>query len=87
MRITYSKHFTRAFAKLPDAQKKAVQETLATFFEEPLHISLKNHKLSGAFLGMRSISAAQDLRILYQEERGHTVIIFIDVGTHDQVYR
>ncbi len=87
MRVTYSEHFTRAFKKLSDAQKKAVQDTLAIFFEEPLHTSLKNHKLSGVFFGLRSISVAKDLRIIYRAEHGHTVIVFIDVGTHDQVYR
>jgi addiction module RelE/StbE family toxin len=85
--VRYSGHFTRAFRKLSDAQKKAVHDTLAVFFKEPLHVSLRNHKLTGAFLGLRSISAAKDLRIIYREERGHAVILFVNAGTHDQVYQ
>lgn len=86
MIIKRNSSFERAYKKLSLDQQQQVDDTIRLFIAEPFHPQLRNHKLKGSQRGIRSISAAYDLRILYVEHDGHTIVIFIDVGTHDEVY-
>ena len=52
----------------------------------PLDAELKNHKLSGKLKGLRAISAANDLRILFMEKGNYQIVIMISVVSHNQVY-
>ena len=36
--------------------------------------------------GLRSFSAAWDLRIIYREEGSFITIVLLDAGNHNQVY-
>jgi addiction module RelE/StbE family toxin len=46
--------------------------------------SLRNHPLKDKFAGVRSIDVTADWRALYRRERER--IIFVEFGTHDQLY-
>jgi len=86
MKLIYTTRFLRAYKKLTLAQKEMADEAIRIFKKDPIAATLKNHALRGRLKGIRSIKAGYDLRLLYTEERGHTIVFFIEVGTHDQVY-
>lgn len=86
MLIRYSSAFKRMYRKLSDDQQKLCDAALRVFADNPFQPQLRNHKLQGSKQGLRSISAGYDLRIIYVEEKGHTIILLVAVGTHDTVY-
>jgi len=44
-----------------------------------------DHKLSGGMVGLRSLVIDDDCRLIYKET--NKSYIFIDIGTHEQVYK
>lgn len=86
---SFKKAFKRIVKKNPQLQEKilAVLELLA---DNPFTPSLKSHKLTGQLEGLWSCSVVYDCRIIYalQQDKtlGETLIILIDIGTHDEVY-
>lgn len=87
MKILYAKHFNREVQKLSRENQKRVREALDLFEQNPFAPSLRNHALQGTQKGNRSISAGYDLRLIFIERDGYTLILFVDVGSHDDVYR
>jgi mRNA-degrading endonuclease YafQ of YafQ-DinJ toxin-antitoxin module len=95
-RFAATKQYSKALAKLqPKAQarvKRALEQAL-TDIHAP---SLRLHGLSGRWLGVFSINAGGDLRILFEAVDAHedaagpdsqtTVGVLITVGTHAQIY-
>jgi addiction module RelE/StbE family toxin len=49
-----------------------------------IEAALRNHPLSGKYEGFRSIDVTEDWRALYRKEPER--IIFVDIGTHTQLY-
>lgn len=86
MVIRFSSAFRRMYRKLPPDLRNRAERALQLFGHAPFDPKLRNHKLSGSKEGMRSITAGYDLRLVYIEEDGHALILFIMVGTHDAVY-
>lgn len=86
MKVFISKSFKKSYDKLDRADKVRVDITVEKFHKDPFNVSLNNHKLKGELKDFRSISAGFDLRLLYIEEGGHTIITFIKVGRHREVY-
>lgn len=64
---------------------KRVNKQLKLFAENPKHPSLRTHKLSGRMKNLWSISVAKDLRMVYLLKDNQAY--FVDLGTHDEVYR
>ncbi len=64
--------------------KIAFRETLETFLENPYHPSLRNHVLTQEYAGIRSIDVTDNVRALYREVSEH--IIFVELGTHEELY-
>lgn len=86
MIINFSKVFLKQLRKLPPQEKELVNQAIEVFKVNPFEVSLRNHKLQGIQKGIRSISAGYDIRLLYIEKNGHTLILFMRVGTHEDVY-
>ena len=86
MKIQTTRKFDKAYARLTEDNKTNVDDALRLFERNPFNPSLDNHKLKGKLKKFRAITAGYDLRLVYQEEGGHVVVIFLNVGTHDQVY-
>jgi addiction module RelE/StbE family toxin len=84
LRIEFTPLFNKQRKAAPLEIKKAFQDTLALFIVEPDHPSLRNHPLKDKFAGVRSIDVTGDWRALYRRE--HERIIFVELGTHDQLY-
>ncbi len=64
---------------------KRIQKQLELFVTNPRHKSLRLHKIRRQDnLKVWSISINESYRMLYEE---NDYIYFVDIGTHDEVYR
>jgi len=86
MEVRYARRFQKQLAKLQKHEKIAVADTIVAFGKNPFDPKLKNHALKGTMKGKRSLSAGFDLRIIFEEHDGYTVVIMVAVGTHQKVY-
>ena len=87
MKIKYHKRFEKQFKKLLDRDKKKVINVIEIFVKNVEHLNLRNHKLKGNLAGKRAISAGSDLRIIFEEFDSYTLVIFLDLGKHNSVYK
>jgi addiction module RelE/StbE family toxin len=87
MIVKFSAEFDLQFdRRLTNRQKIQVLDTLDLFVTDPFNGELRNHELGGKLSGIRSISIGGDLRLHYKVIDGD-VVLFVAVGTHDQLYR
>ncbi len=86
MRIRFQKSFNKQFVKLSKIQKQHTKDTIELFSSDPHDKSLRNHPLKDKWLGYRSVSADDDLRLHYKELSDNT-ILFVAVGSHDELYK
>lgn len=86
MNIRYHRKFEKQYVKLPEKTRKIVKTKIKRFFDNPNHPSLQNHQLQGVMSALRAFSITDDIRIIFQEFENYTFIIFLKIGTHDQVY-
>lgn len=88
MNIYPSKGFLRAYKKIikrkPNLKEKIKSKT-KLFELNPLHPSLKLHKLRGKQIDNWSISVEEDLRLIFTYVPDG--IILIDIGKHEEVYQ
>ena len=57
------------------------------FINDPFDSKLKTHKLSGKLKGLWSFSIEYDLRVVFFFTNDKTKkAVFVDIGTHDEVY-
>ena len=84
MKISYSKSFLKHARKLSPELRAKLLDRIATFSDNPLHPSLRNHALKGRYKQYRSIDITGDYRALYLQ--GEEEAIFDAVGTHSQLY-
>ena len=87
MKIIFHKDFVKNYKKLKKSQKENVDKALNLFKENPFNPILKNHGLNGSLKYFRSISAENDLRILFREKDNYILVVIISVGSHNQVYK
>lgn len=81
MNIEYHKNFIKNFKKRFGNKpkiKKQYNERLQLFIDNP------KHPLRGERLTLRAFSITGDVRVVYTQ-LGRRVI-FLDIGTHNQVY-
>jgi addiction module RelE/StbE family toxin len=86
MRVTRAKKFLKQYKKLRTKDQIKVEKVLNIFLKDPFNFKLHNHALKGGLLGLRSISASSDLRIIFKIKRNYSEIYLLNVGTHNQVY-
>ena len=81
---TFEKHFKQ---RISPSEKLRTQfkERLALFVAGELGYPLHDHALTGKLASKRAFSVAGDIRVIYVELED--AIAFIDVGSHNQVYR
>jgi len=81
---TFEKHFKQRIS--PNGKlKKQFTERLALFIAGEIGYPLHDHALTGKLAGKRAFSVAGDIRVIYVEL--DDAIVFLDIGTHNQVYR
>ena len=86
MIIHVHRHFKKHYHKLSPIVRNKIDKVIILFKEDPFTASLRNHELQGALNGRRAISVMRDVRIIYEMEGNHAIVLFLDVGTHAQLY-
>ncbi len=87
MEIQFDKKFIKRFDRLSVKDQKRVRDSIDVFRKKPQDPALRNHALKGVMERYRAISVRADLRIIFIEYENYTLVVFIDVGSHNQVYR
>jgi mRNA-degrading endonuclease YafQ of YafQ-DinJ toxin-antitoxin module len=86
--IFYSKQYLISYAKRlkhrPAYIKKQLIVAISLFIVNRGDPVLRDHPLSGVMQGKGAFSVTNDIRIIYKETNEY--IIFLDIGTHEQVY-
>jgi addiction module RelE/StbE family toxin len=85
--IRYDGAFNKHFKQRVGNNQELInnfKESVELFIEGNLK-SLDDHALRGKLAGKRAFSITDDIRVVYTEA-GDT-IAFLDIGTHDQVYK
>jgi len=87
--ITFSSSFKKAFKK-KIKQRKAIEdafwESAELFVNDPFDAKLKTHKLSGKLDGLWSFSIEYNIRVVFFFEDNNSKAVFIDIGSHNEVY-
>ncbi len=86
MRIEYYKAFTKAFDKMDQKHQEKILKAIEYFQVDPLSPALRNHPLKGSMSGKRAFSVGGDIRVIFQEFEHYTMVLMLDVGSHNQVY-
>ena len=84
--VKFHKDFEKQFAKLPKKRRDKAIDTIDLFLDEPMESSLRNHALKAEWSGYRSISAGGDFRLHFKMIDQSTVL-FVAIGTHNQLYK
>ena len=83
--IRYSARFEQRYKKLGVAIKKRAKEKEPIFREDPFDVRLKTHKLHGKDRDHWAFWINYHYRIKFSF-LGDSKVLFLDVGTHDDVY-
>lgn len=89
MKIEYTKKFQRHFRRRVESHPELpslFQTKVKEFIQDPFAPSLKTHKLSGRLKDCWAFSVAYDCRVVFLFEDNQETAIFVDIGTHDEVY-
>lgn len=89
MEISFSTSFKKTFKKR--IKGAAIEDTfwkkVELFIEDPFCLQLKTHKLSGKLKDLWSFSVEYDIRVVfYFTSDKPPKAVFVDIGTHDEVY-
>lgn len=85
MTIHYSKRFEKSFSKLPKIIKLKALKKEHLFLADPFYPILKTHKLHGKQKEEWSYSVDSSYRITFIFLPDSS-ILYLDIGTHDQLY-
>lgn len=85
MEVRFRAKFKKQYAKLQPPIKKQVKDRIQLLIEEPTAYLLNVHSLKGKYAGLWSINVSGDLRAIYTYD-GDTIIVFLLIGTHSQLY-
>ena len=88
MELKFTSHFKKTYNKLVRRNPECAFDILSAlllFSSDPYNPKLESHKLSGDKKELWSFSVQYDLRIIFVFETS-TSVIFINIGTHDEVY-
>jgi addiction module RelE/StbE family toxin len=81
---TFEKHFKLRISP-NEKMTKQFEQRLEQFIKGELGYPINDHSLTGKLSGKRAFSIAGDIRVVYIELE--EFIIFLDIGSHNQVYR
>ena len=87
-RVQFSKKFNKNYLvrlSRNTSLKKQFDERYQMFISGVRGYPLYDHALTKRMKGLRSFSVAGDIRVVYRETDAYYE--FLDVGTHDQVYK
>ena len=82
----YAKRLIKFLKKHKDITPKYVK-VIRLLEADPFHPSLRLHKLSGKLSMLHSVSIDMQYRITIEFYMEDEKIIFVNIGTHDGVYK
>jgi len=85
MIVDFHRDFKKELKTLPKKYQEQFFKRLDIFFQNPHHIILNNHKLSGKLKNMRSINITGDIRVIY-EQMDKNVVLFLTIANHNNLY-
>jgi len=88
MKIRFHSKFVKNYQRRIRSNKNLViqvEERIELFKNNPSNPILKNHTLRGSQSGYKSFSITGDIRIVYEQISSNEVV-FLDIGSHNQVY-
>ena len=86
MRIVLQKSFRKSLERLTPKMRDKVRAAIYKFRSNPFDPTLRNHPLKGSMVGRRAFSVGGDMRIIFKEYENYTMVLMLDVGSHNQVY-
>ena len=81
----YQKREKAFLSRHPDLRERYFK-TLLLLEQNPLHPSLRLHPLQGRLAGLHSVSISTQYRITLELELREKEIVFVNVGSHGEVY-
>lgn len=88
MKVIFHKRFIKNFDKRIKTNSNLLEKfnsRYKLFIKDKSNFLLHNHRLTGLMKGKQSFSITGDIRVIFQESRDS--VEFLDIGTHNQVYR
>ncbi len=88
MKTYLTRSFKKSFRERIDPNPKLAnkfEERYDLFLEDPSNRLLSDHPLKEDLVGFRAFSITKDVRVVYYVL--NDVAYFVDIGTHNQVYR
>lgn len=88
MKVEFTHKFIKIFKNRISSRQsihKKFDERVLLFSKDQKDPILKDHELRGDFDGYRSFSITGDIRVIYYIK--NDTAYFVDIGTHNQVYR
>lgn len=88
MQVSFSDEVDKQLKKIKQKDSKLakrIEKQITLFIQNPKHPSLRLHKLTGDLQELWSISISKSIRMVYIFDEN--IAYFIDLGTHDEVYR
>lgn len=82
--FSFSTKFKKNLKKLDSKIIKSFKTRFILFQENEFAIILNNHSLKGEYSNHRSINITGDYRLVYKKI--DNLYIFVDIGTHSQLY-
>ncbi|MEK9179161.1 MAG: type II toxin-antitoxin system mRNA interferase toxin, RelE/StbE family [Patescibacteria group bacterium] len=86
MEIHFSTHFLRQAKKLSPELRKKLSGRIEIFRKDPHDSRLRLHNLTGRLKKYHSFSLTYSIRVLLLFPKSN-VALFVDIGSHDAVYR
>lgn len=89
MELVWDAGFKRSYKKriAPDAVlKQRFWDALEIFVSDPFAHALRTHKLTGKLGTCWAFSVDTDCRVVFRFLKGHSKVLLIDIGTHEEVY-
>ncbi len=86
MNILFHKNFLKRYRKLASGVQDKFDRQLALVYEDRYDARLNNHELQGKYAGYRSINVTGDIRAIFKQVGGADDLLFVDIGTHSELY-
>ncbi len=89
MEVSFSNSFKKVFRKRIKSTETEPEfwARLELFIHDPFDSKLKTHKLSGKLKDLWSFTVNSNLRIVFYFTKDKPKrAVFVDIGTHDDVY-
>jgi addiction module RelE/StbE family toxin len=80
----FKKSYRKKISNYPQLKNK-FWERIELFLNDPFNPILRTHKLSGKLKGTWAFSINHEYRVIF-EFISNKKVLFIDFGTHDEVY-